>query len=116
MTLIPDKTGEVKAVLTNEHPATSFPLTISEPNKYSVWTSSKNGTVRVYSEFDLHIPVAIGQQQLAHHLEPGNYFVSLIGDIGTFTLNVTAVKPVATPEPVRSPVVLEAEAQTDAQA
>jgi hypothetical protein len=111
MIIIPDKTGEVKLVLSHDRPSTSFTLTVSATDKYSVWTSAKNGTVRVFSEFDLHRPLAMGTQQVVHTLEPGNYFVALTGEPGNFTLNVTAVKHVTTPAPQKP-----AEAETHAEA
>jgi hypothetical protein len=116
MIIVPDKTGEVKVTLGQERPATSFTLIVPVANKYSVWTSSKNGTVRVFSEFNLHTPLTTGQQKLTQQLEPGNYFVSLAGEVGTFTVNVTTIKPVATPEPSKSPVILEAEAEAESNA
>lgn len=115
MILIPDKSGETKATLTVDRPGTSFPLTVSVANKYSVWTSSKNGTVRLFREFDLHRPIVAATQKLVVELEPGNYFVSLAGDIGTFTLNVTSIKPAATPEPQKPQAILEAEAEIHAE-
>ncbi len=92
VTIVPDKTGEIKVELTHEKKAQAFPLKIENSDHYSVWSSSKGGTVRVFAKNDLHYPVAMAQQELNVKLEPGEYLVSLTGEIGNFTLNVKTAK------------------------
>lgn len=90
--------GEVHGELTAAQPAISYPVHIPVAGHYSFWSSLANGTIRVYNENDLHVPIVKQTQEVSLDLQPGNYIVALGGQPGKFTLNVVTVHPHAKTE------------------